>query len=133
MNGRNDPINPYQGGGVELFGNSSRGTVLSTDASIDYWLSLAHIHQNKNGSKKTIVQLEVDGNPETQVIETRWNNAAVDTRLFELHGAGHVVPSTLARFPRILGEEAADISEPKVITEFFLSQLDKSSDVSAGN
>ena len=123
LNGRNDPINPYDRGSVEILGNTSRGSVLSTDASINYWLALAGTNQNENGAKKTFVHPEVDGNPETQVIETRWNNAVVPIRLFDLKGAGHVVPSKLAHFPRILGGGAADVSGPQVITEFFLSQL----------
>jgi len=123
LNGRNDPINPYEGGSVEILGNTSRGSVLSTDASINYWLALAGTNQNENAAKKTFVHPEVDGNAETQVIETRWNNAVVPIRLFDLKGAGHVVPSKLAHFPRILGGGAADVSGPQVITEFFLSQL----------
>ncbi len=127
LNGRNDPINPYDGGSVEILGNTSRGSVLSTDATINYWLALAGKNQSETLAKKVFVHPEVDGNPETQVIETRWNNADFAIRLFDLKGAGHVVPSKLAHFPRILGSGAADVSGPQVITEFFLSQLKRGS------
>ena len=44
MNGTEDPINPYQGGLVTIFGFASRGTVLSSEAS-------ARIFANAMGSQ----------------------------------------------------------------------------------
>ena len=42
LNGTEDPMNPYEGGEVALYGLwGSRGTVLSTDATIRYFAELA--------------------------------------------------------------------------------------------
>ena len=41
MNGTDDPVNPYQGGTVEIFGNRSRGEVMSSLETAVYWAQLA--------------------------------------------------------------------------------------------
>jgi len=118
LNGTEDPINPYAGGLVELFGDSSRGHVRSSLASTDYWLGLAAIDQ----SPRTIVHPERDGNPSSSVVEQRWLGASgVEVRLYTLQGSGHVIASPVARFPRILGGQAGDISAAQEIVDFFLN------------
>jgi polyhydroxybutyrate depolymerase len=117
FNGTLDPINPYQGGLVELFGDKSRGHVLSTDDTIQYWLSLANIQTEP----VTVKHPELDGNADTQVEESVWNNSAgINVKLFTLHGSGHVVPSKVVGSARILGPTAGDISGPEQAIKFFL-------------
>ncbi len=43
INGTDDPVNPYAGGVVEILGNSSRGTVLSSLATANYWARLSGV------------------------------------------------------------------------------------------
>lgn len=117
FNGTDDPINPYDGGLVEILGNTSRGIVLSTMDTVNYWRQLAGIHTKSSSH----VFPESDGLPHTSVIEQRWqSDDGVQVRLFTLKGSGHVVPSRIIRPPRILGERAADISGSEEIVKFFL-------------
>jgi polyhydroxybutyrate depolymerase len=41
FNGTEDTINPYYGGTVRLGSNESRGLVLITDQTVEYWAQLA--------------------------------------------------------------------------------------------
>jgi polyhydroxybutyrate depolymerase len=41
INGTADPINPHEGGVVDIFGNTSRGSVLSSMETVQYWARLA--------------------------------------------------------------------------------------------
>ena len=43
FNGTKDPINPYEGGLVEILGNSSRGAVLSSIETAQYWVEVASL------------------------------------------------------------------------------------------
>lgn len=117
FNGTNDPVNPYGGGLVELFGNSSRGEVRSAMETVDYWCELAGI--TDAASEKRFP--EVDGLQSTSVLEQRWTGAdGTQVRLYTLKGSGHVIPSKRVAAPRILGGGAGDISGPEEIIEFFL-------------
>lgn len=117
FNGTEDKINPYDGGLVVLSGNASRGEVQSSQQSIQYWLTLADIKESP--TTKTLA--ERDGLSHTSVTEQRWQNEqGVQVRLYTLQGSGHVIPSTLSRAPRILGEKAGDISAAQEIVGFFL-------------
>jgi polyhydroxybutyrate depolymerase len=118
FNGTDDPVNPYDGGLVELFGNASRGVVLSSELTAKYWRDLAGISQP--ASVKTFP--EVDGLADTSVTQLRWSGEnGLEVRLYTLQGSGHVIPSKIAKAPRIIGIAAADISGPAEIVDFFLS------------
>jgi polyhydroxybutyrate depolymerase len=126
FNGTNDPINPFDGGLVSILGNSSRGEVLSAEATIAYWKGLAHITQ---AATRTTFP-EVDGDGATSVLEERWiSPAGIDIRLYTLKGSGHVIPSRLMKWPRLLGGGAGDISGPQEIINFFLGSVDESTDL----
>ncbi|MEH6549835.1 MAG: PHB depolymerase family esterase [Pseudomonadales bacterium] len=117
FNGTEDPINPYQGGRVKVGSNDSRGDVLSSHDTIGYWLGLAQI----NNEPETRTHPEQDGDDSTSVREDRWlGNDGTQVRLYTLQGSGHVVPSRIVTFPRILGKGAGDISAPQEIVNFFL-------------
>lgn len=117
FNGTDDPVNPYDGGLVELFGNSSRGEVRSAMETVGYWRELAGI--TEAASEKRFPEL--DGQQSTSVIEQRWTGAdGTQVRLYTLKGSGHVIPSKRVGVPRIAGSAAGDISGPEEIVEFFL-------------
>jgi polyhydroxybutyrate depolymerase len=122
FNGTDDPVNPFNGGLVSLLGNSSRGEVLSADATAEYWKSLAQIMQAPTRSTFP----EVDGDDNTSVLEERWlSPAGIDIRLYTLQGSGHVIPSRLMQWARVLGGNAGDISGPQEIVGFFLGSVNK--------
>ncbi len=117
LNGTNDPINPYNGGLVKLFGNSSRGVVRSTADSAKYWTDLA------GGVAPAAAQRlpERDGNPDTWIDRQIWHGRdGVEVRLYSLHGSGHVLPSrTSSIMDRVLGGAAADMEAAPELWDFF--------------
>lgn len=117
FNGTNDPINPYEGGLVSIAGNDSRGAVHSSEDTARYWKELANIKRQP----ALINHPESDQNLHTSVKEKRWRGeGGIEVRLYTLVGSGHVIPSKTARFPRLLGGDAQDISGPEEIVSFFL-------------
>jgi len=124
FNGTTDPINPYYGGTVKVVGNASRGEVRASRTTMDYWLALAGIDSGVDNAPRVIEHPDVDGNRNQQVIEHRWGaDAKYRFRLYELRGSGHVIPSKIARFPRLAGGDAGDISAAQEIVGFFLDPL----------
>lgn len=118
FNGTLDPINPYNGGPVVLFGNSSRGSVLSTDATIAYWKTLAQI--DTEPVRETLWQ--DDGGSETSVREIHWRaKAGTSIALYTSQGAGHAIPTKTAQAPRFYGPQSRAISAPLSIVNFFAS------------
>lgn len=118
FNGTEDPLNPYDGGLVSIFGNDSRGHVISSYDSALYWAGLA-----ESGVDPLVTTLpENDDNPGTSVRVHTWpgNN---EVRLYELIGSGHVIPSQRVSFPRLLGGDAGDLSAPTEMVDFLNQQL----------
>lgn len=114
--GTEDPINPFNGGLVSVFGNTSRGSVLSSAETANYWKQLAEI----KSEPELISRPEADGVSETSVLEQRWLGPDdIQVRHYTLSGSGHVIPSKMAHFPKILGPSAGDISGPNEIVRFF--------------
>ena len=116
VNGTQDPINPYEGGLVEILGDASRGVVMSSHNSAKYWASLAEL----DGDGENITLCENDGDPNTYVVKTHWQaDGGTHVALYTLHGSGHVIPSQKISFPRLLGGNAGDIEAAEEIWNFF--------------
>ena len=117
FNGTEDPINPYEGGLVEVLGNKSRGQVLSSEETLNYWAGLAEVLLED----PTITNFpEIDGNPETKVSKISFSGKR-DVSLYRLEGSGHVVPSKFMNFGEILGGNAKEISAAEEIFSFYKS------------
>lgn len=118
FNGTNDPVNPFEGGQVEVFGDTSRGVVKSSQASAEYWAGLASI----TDSPQRATLPEADGNPATSITLQRWQSAAgIQVRLYTLTGSGHVVPSAHIKYGTFFGGGAGDIEAGEEIWSFFHS------------
>ena len=117
FNGTKDPVNPYHGGLVKVGNDVSRGKVLSTDKTVLYWSDLAGVK-----SAPVITQYsQLDHDDETRVIRYQWDGAdGKEILLYRLQGSGHVIPSKMSNFPRVVGPEARDISAAEEIVAFFL-------------
>ena len=123
FNGTEDPINPYEGGLVEVLGNKSRGEVLSSQKTLNYWAGLADVPL----LDPTITNFpDIDGNPETKVSKISFSGQR-DVSLYRLEGSGHVVPSKFMNFGEILGGNAKEISAAEEIFSFYKSLTLKSS------
>ncbi len=116
MNGTNDPLNPFDGGEVKLFGFIRRGTVLSSRGSAEYFARLNAI----SGQPVTRDVGVADG---VRVEQVLWGRAAkTEVELVAIHGGGHVMPQPYWRAPRLLGPTPKEPNGPAVIWAFFQRQ-----------
>ena len=116
VSGTQDPIRPYAGGPVTLFGFSPRGTARSAQATAE-----AFAQRNGLPAASTASQLphQQPGDPTTVACQ-RWGPAdAPGVLLYTVHGGGHVVPQPAFRFPRLLGRTTADLDMPAQAVAFF--------------
>ena len=119
MNGTKDPINPFAGGEVKLFGLLKRGKVRSSRESGQYFADLNQIA----GRPQTNVTQVADG---VQVEQVLWRNGSkVEVELVAIHGGGHGIPQPYWRYPRILGPSPREPNGPAVIWAFFERQRPK--------
>ena len=115
MNGTADPLNPFNGGDVNLFGMIARGTVLSSRASAEYFVAL-------NGAARPPTSTESDVADGVGVERLTWRNSApAEIELIALHGNGHALPQPFARAPRILGP-TLKLNGAELIWTFFERQ-----------
>lgn len=111
MNGTKDPVNPFDGGEVKLFGLLKRGKVRSSRESGQYFADLNHI----TGAPEVT--------DEDHVEQVLWRNGSnVEVELLALHGGGHGMPQPYLRYPRILGPTLKTPNGPAVIWDFFERQ-----------
>ena len=116
MNGTADPVNPYDGGVVEIFGDSSRGAVRSSVATAAYWAGLAGY--DSEGVKRTWPTEDPDD--PTSVESLHWSGEGrVPVSLVTITGGGHTVPHPVFKLPRILGPTSHQLDGPEVIWAFF--------------
>lgn len=119
MNGTEDPINPYGGGRVTLFGFGDRGTVLSARETAGYFARRAGIADAP--ATRRIAQ--PDGSGPTSAERAVWRSAGgAEVVLYTIHGGGHTFPQPHVRFRRILGRTHRALDGPAEIWSFFARQ-----------
>lgn len=117
MNGTADPVNPYEGGMVEIAGNTSRGLVLSAAETAVYWAELAGYREEEGAKSSWSEQAPDDG---TSVESIDWLKAGrPPVSLVSIIGGGHTVPHPVFRLPRILGPTSHEFDGPEVVWAFF--------------
>jgi polyhydroxybutyrate depolymerase len=116
MNGTLDPLNPFNGGEVNLYGFIKRGTVLSSRQSAQYFADLNNIR----GAPQTTETPVADG---VRVERILWrDDSTKEVELVAIHGSGHCMPQPYCRYPRILGPTPEEPNGPEVIWAFFERQ-----------
>jgi polyhydroxybutyrate depolymerase len=117
MNGTEDPLVPFDGGEVNLFGFSYKyGKVMSSRESGQYFADLNHMA----GTPQTSERQVADG---VHVEQIRWrNDSKVEVELVAIHGGGHGIPQLYRRRPRLLGPSPKEPNGPDVIWAFFERQ-----------
>ena len=116
MNGTEDPVNPYEGGLVKIFGNTSRGSVLSSAATAGYWAGLAGYEGE--GERNSWPRLDPDDI--TSVESTDWSGPGrVPVSLVTIVRGGHTIPHPVLNLPRLLGPTSHQLDGPEVIWDFF--------------
>jgi polyhydroxybutyrate depolymerase len=118
VNGTGDPINPYEGGEVTLFGFGNRGTVLSARDSARYFAGSAG--SVGPATHRIPPRSSSDG---TWVERATWRTPGrSEVVLLSVHGGGHVIPQPRHRPPRLLGSVTTAIDGPSEAWEFFRRQ-----------
>jgi polyhydroxybutyrate depolymerase len=116
INGTADPINPYHGRIVTLFGFASRGSVMSSVASAQNFAE-----RNGIGTRPISGQLPkgFSGDP-TSVETLTWHaNGEPLSCLYTVQGGGHVIPQQAYRFSRLLGKTTSVLNAPREAMRFF--------------
>ena len=116
MNGTADPVNPYEGGLVEILGDASRGAVRSSVATAEYWAGLAGF--DGGGVERVWPKRVADD--ETSVQSTDWLSPdRVPVSLVTILGGGHTIPNPVFNLQRIIGPTSHQLDGPEVIWTFF--------------
>jgi len=120
INGTADPVNPYDGGLVSILGNDSRGTVLSTDETMNYWLSLGNCKEEPSKFKYPNIS-----KPDKSFVKRSvWAcDQSPKAMLFKIIGGGHTIPHTKSKMPKILGVTNQDFNAGTEIWNFFKQQM----------
>lgn len=120
MNGTDDPLMPFEGGNVanDAF---QRGSVLSTQASVDLWSKLPGTASTHEATPMTDLSTEDNSRVFRETHATRGGRPSV--MLYRIEGGGHVEPSRKERYPhwlsRWLGAQNADIEMAEEVWAFF--------------
>jgi polyhydroxybutyrate depolymerase len=117
MNGESDPVNPWNGGDVELWpvlGN--RGPVLSAKDSANYFCQLAGL----SGEPASLAYPDADPEDGSTVLRQTWTEAGKKpVALYGILGGGHGIPHPQMYGPRLLGNSNRDINAAEEIWNFF--------------
>lgn len=116
MNGVEDPLNPFNGGEVQLFGLYRRGHVRSSRASGQYFADLNHITSAPTTSEMQYAE-------GVRVEDVRWGrDGPIEVELIGIHGGGHGIPQPYWHGPRLLGPSPRAPNGPALIWSFFERQ-----------
>lgn len=119
MNGTEDPLVPYGGGAIA--GNDSRGTVQSTEDSVDFWRA----HDQTDSAGVTEMRPDLDSSDDSQVVTVRYSGGTDghEVMLYRVEGGGHTEPSISQRYglavQALLGKQNNDIEMAEEIWSFF--------------
>jgi polyhydroxybutyrate depolymerase len=126
MNGTEDPMNPYAGGDVAMFGVlASRGAVQSSEETVGYFENLVkqatHLQGTATFPAPATERLpDVDPHDGTRVVRRRWQvGNAPPIVLVTIEGGGHTIPHAESRLPRLLGRTSRDVDAMQLIWDFF--------------
>jgi polyhydroxybutyrate depolymerase len=115
LNGTEDPINPFEGGRVTVFGFGDRGDVLSAYESAAYFA-----RRNGISAAPVVESIPRESSSRTSAERTQWrSDTGADVVLYTIQGGGHTVPHPGARFPRILGRTHRGLDGLGEIWRFF--------------
>lgn len=118
VNGTEDPLMPYNGGEVAYGG---RGTVLSTEATVNYWV-------NQNGIAPEPAAIDslpnINLDDESHVIRYRYGSPQLGAPvvLYKVVGGGHMMPTIKYPFvhlaERLLGNQNNDVEGARIAWKF---------------
>lgn len=120
MNGTSDTRLPYNGGVINAVAGN-RGTILSTQESIEFWIGF-----NQTNLSPVVQDFEdVNGLDQSTVKSFTYTGGIEDTEvvLYKISGGGHVEPSILEQYSLLLelslGKQNHDIEMAREVWKFF--------------
>jgi polyhydroxybutyrate depolymerase len=117
MNGTQDPLVPYEGGRVEVLGED-RGSVLSTDETIRWWV--AKMGCDSEPSRRTLPDRAPRDGTHTEVETYSGCRGGVQVALYRIEGGGHTWPGGMQYLPiRWVGRVSRDFEAASEIFDFF--------------
>ncbi|WP_434628555.1 alpha/beta hydrolase family esterase [Chromobacterium sp. CV08] len=123
--GTADPVVPYGGGEVSLFGGKGRGEVIPVADSAAFWRRLDGL----SDIPRAVEQLpHLDPADPTRATLTQWgeDGAARRVQLLTVSGGGHVEPSVAHRvgalYIRLLGRQNGDAESAELAWRLFRDQ-----------
>lgn len=115
VNGTEDPIVPFDGGKIFLFGQDL-GKVISAKATAEIFAQSSQATKVNDITRfphQNVVDL-------TTVDKEVWMHAGQPVvELFTINGGGHVIPQQKAKFPRFMGNVSRDLDAPREAVRFF--------------
>lgn len=115
VNGTKDPITPYEGGKISLFGQDF-GKVISAPSTAEAFARAAHAVKERKSSRPA----DQDEKHNSSVEKTVWmKDGQPMIELYTVTGGGHVIPQQVAKMPRFLGKITGDLDAPKEAVRFF--------------
>jgi polyhydroxybutyrate depolymerase len=96
VEGTADPINPYNGGPVTVYGFGSRGNVRAARAGAEWFAQTLGLAPSKSQMLAEAGQMAA--------YRDDWTGADGRVRLVTIETGGHTVPQEAYRYPRILGK-----------------------------
>jgi polyhydroxybutyrate depolymerase len=117
LNGTHDPLVPYGGGEVTVFG-STRGRIVGAEDAARRWSERAAC----SASPAVLPVAERDPGDGCTVTRLRYGNCSrgIGVEVYRLAGAGHTWPGRAQNLPeRLVGKVCRDIDATSVIWEFF--------------
>lgn len=113
MNGNKDPISPFQGGQVTLFGWGNRGQVKSSLDSARYFATLAG-YTGSGASRKASQSNQILWQLTSWEAENKAHIAH-----YTIYNGGHGIPNPHYAGPRLLGQNSLKVNGPELIWHFF--------------
>jgi polyhydroxybutyrate depolymerase len=117
MNGTEDPLVPWGGGSVGIFGKAM-GEVVSTADTVSFWTQ----HNHCNPVPKTELLADMDSKDGSSVQVSTYDNCLNNSAviLYTIAGGGHSFPGgNIPDRPLLLGRKNNDINAAEVIWDFF--------------
>ena len=122
INGTDDPMNPFEGGTVALYGIlGDRGTVRSSIDSTEYWAALS----GHSATPKKYTIADTNTSDASTIDVFLWQeDGLLPVALYQVNGGGHNVPHPRLKFPRILGGTNHDLVGAEAIWAFFQTAIE---------
>ncbi|MFK7089594.1 alpha/beta hydrolase family esterase [Chromobacterium violaceum] len=123
--GTADPVVPYAGGPVSLFGGKGRGEVIAVADSASFWRRLDQLPDIPHSSAQLP---HSNADDPTRATLTQWGEGGTARRvlLLTISGGGHVEPSIAHRvgplYVHLLGHQSADAESAELAWKLFRDQ-----------